>query len=185
MADGSGKAREISLGEDFGDVAVSVNGVRVEVHSDGKVDAFTNGPVQVHPASNDDTKPKAPAPPKPGDWMQDGTIFAGTSPDTGKAMYATPFDAPLTYTFNQAKDYAAGLDAHGHQDWRPPTEGELNVLFKNRAAIGGFNETGSGPAGWYWSSSPYYNFDGWAQRFSDGGQDYDGRYDGLSLRCVR
>ena len=29
MAEGSGKAREISLGEDFGDVAVKVNGVRV------------------------------------------------------------------------------------------------------------------------------------------------------------
>jgi hypothetical protein len=39
MAEGSGKVREISLGEDFGDVAVKVNGVRVEVHTDGRVDA--------------------------------------------------------------------------------------------------------------------------------------------------
>ena len=34
-----------------------------------------------------------------------------------------------------------------------PTKEELNVLFNNRAEIGGFNETGSDPAGWYWSSS--------------------------------
>src|ERR1035441_7456682 len=58
MAEGSGKAREISLEDDFGDVAVNVNGVRVEVHTDGSVlaytnsgvDAYTNGPVRVHPA---------------------------------------------------------------------------------------------------------------------------------------
>jgi antirestriction protein ArdC len=66
FAAGSGKAREISLGEDFGDVAVKVNGVRVEVHTDGsilaytngRVDAYTNGPVQVHPAANDASEAK-------------------------------------------------------------------------------------------------------------------------------
>src|SRR5260370_31555184 len=121
MAEGSGKAREISLGEDFGDVTVKVNGVRVEVHTDGsilaytngKVDAYTNGPVQVHPA-NDDVKSETA--PKPGDRMADGSVYAGISPDTGKAMYATPGDAPLTYTFNEAGKYAAKLDANSHQD---------------------------------------------------------------------
>ena len=56
-------------------------------------------------------------------------------------------------TFNEAADYAAKLDAHGLHDWRVPTKGELNVLFNNRAAIGGFNVSGSPPGGWYWSSS--------------------------------
>jgi hypothetical protein len=28
--------REVSFGDDFGDVAVKVNGVRVEVHTDGR-----------------------------------------------------------------------------------------------------------------------------------------------------
>ena len=55
-----------------------------------------------------------------------------------------------------------------------PTKAELNVLFRNRAAIGGFDTTGSNPAGWYWSSSRFYN-GAWAQRFSDGIQyDYPG-----------
>src|SRR5712691_7330547 len=85
--------------------------------------------------------------------MPDGTVYAGISPATNEPMYATPNDAPLTYTFNQAQKYAAKLDAHGHHDWRVPTKGELNVLFQNRAAIGGFDESGSDPAGWYWSSS--------------------------------
>src|ERR1022692_3528523 len=145
MAEGSGKTKEISLGS-FGDVSVTVNGVRVEVHTDGSiaaytnksVDAYTNGPVQVHPA-NDDTKPKASTAPQIGDKMPDGSVYAGVSPDTNKPMYATPADAPLTYTFNQAQKYAANLDAHCHQDWRVPTKGELNVLYNNRAAIGGFD----------------------------------------------
>ena len=124
-----------------------------------------------------------------GDKMEDGTVYAGISPDTNQPMYATPADAPLTYTFNQAQKYAAKLDAHGHQDWRAPTKGELNVLFQNRAAIGGFNEPGSDSAGWYWSSSPvnyYYGYTGGcAQRFSDGHQTNGYRLLDSSLRCVR
>ena len=50
------------------------------------------------------------------------------SPDTGKAMYTTPADAPLTIKWKQAIEYAAKLDAHGHNDWRAPTKGELDVL---------------------------------------------------------
>ena len=188
MTEGSGKAREIFLGEEFGDVAVKVNGVRVEVHTDGSVDAYTAGTVKVHSPANDTGKTAtgSPAEPKPGDKMADGAVYAGISPDTGKAMYATPADAPLTYTFNQAQKYAEKLDAHGHKDWRVPTKGELNVLFKNRAAIGGFDISGSDPAGWYWSSSQTISYGAWVQRFSDGGQDVDYSKDfDSSLRCVR
>src|SRR5258706_11342423 len=110
---------------------------------------------------------------KIGDRMEDGTIYAGISPDTVKPMYATPKDAPLTYTFNEAQKYAKKLDAHGHQDWRVPTKEELNVLFNNRAAIGGFSVTGSLPAGWYWSASAYDEWYAWGQRFSDGYRYYN------------
>ena len=129
--------------------------------------------------------PPVTAEPKVGDKMPDGTIYAGVSPDTGKAMYATPADASLTMTFNQAKEYAAKFDAHGYQDWRVPTKAELNVLFNNRAAVGGFNVTCSTPAGWYWSASQSGIWGAWDQRFSDGAQSYDGKGDHLSVRCVR
>ena len=105
--------------------------------------------------------------------MPDGTVFAGISPATDKPMYVTPADASLTMKFKEAQKYAAKLDAHGHQDWRVPTRAELNVLFNNRAAIGGFDISGSGPAGWYWSASPDFLWGAWCQRFSDGAQfDY-------------
>ena len=49
MFENSSKPKEISLsGEDFGDVTVQVNGVRVEVQSDGSVDAYTDAAVNRH-----------------------------------------------------------------------------------------------------------------------------------------
>ena len=175
-----GTAKEISLGENFGAVVVKVNGVSIDVGSDGTV--------KVTPAPANDTAAKAKTAPEIGDEMEDGTILAGYY--RGKPLYATPQDAPGTYTFNQAAryaaKYAAKLDAHGHHDFHPPSIGELNVLYQNRnkgKLKGTFNETGSYPAGWYWSSSPSYDY-GWAQRFSDGGQ-YSYRGLDSSLRCVR
>jgi hypothetical protein len=193
MSETGSKAKEIVLGDELGDITAKANGVRVEIHTDGSilaytksdVDAYTNGAVHVHPAANDDAKPAAKTEPQIGGEMPDGTIYAGVSPDTGKAMYAMYGSAPLTMKWKQAMEYAAKLDAHGHKDWRAPTKSELNVLYNNRAAIGGFDESGSDPAGWYWSSSQGTNGDAWAQRFSDGYQyNYFKNYDS-SLRCVR
>src|SRR5438034_645587 len=83
------------------------------------------------------------AAPRIGDRMPDGTIYAGFSPDSGRPMYAMPADAPLLMAFKEAADHAAQLRAHGHRDWRLPTRRELNVLFNNRAAIGGFHMSGA------------------------------------------
>jgi hypothetical protein len=190
MAEGSGKKQTISPGSDcdavvqYGETTVELNADGVIVKTKGNVIVYTNGDVKVRPAANDDRK--STGEPKPGDKMPDGTVYAGISPDTGKAMYATAADAPLTYTFNHAQKYAANLDANGHKDWRVPTKAELNVLFKNRAAIGGFNETGSYPAGWYWSSSQDGYGLAWGQRFSDGSQlNHSQEFGDSSLRCVR
>src|SRR3982751_2499839 len=73
-----------------------------------------------------------------GDTMPDGTVYAGVSPTNGTAMFVTPSDAPLTKYFNEAHDHANRLYVHGRIDWRVPTHDELQVLFRNRAAIGGF-----------------------------------------------
>src|SRR5579884_3553145 len=142
--------------------------------------------IRVHlaPAANGSTPAQA-AEPRPGDRMADGTIYAGVSPDTGKPMYTTPADAPLTMKWKAAMNYAAKLDAHGHQDWRVPTLGELKLLFNNRAAIGGFNVTGSHPAGWYWSSTDGNYGGARGRRFSDGYPYWSFKEGDSSLRCVR
>ena len=120
-----------------------------------------------------------------GTMVSDGTIYAGMSPDTGKPMYVTPLDAPLTMKWKDAMDYAGKLDAHGHKDWRLPSKSELSVLFNNRAALGGFNVSGSYPAGWYWSGTQGVKWSAWGQRFSDGYQLNYTKDVHSSVRCVR
>src|SRR5262249_56590304 len=133
--------------DDSGDVAMTAHGARVEIHADGSVDAYTDATVRQHRANDGrDETPVIPAELKPGDRMQDGTIYAGLSPDTGKEMYTTPADATGTMKWKKAMDYAAGLDAHGRRDWRVPTKAEVNVLYETRdkgALKGTLNVTGS------------------------------------------
>jgi hypothetical protein len=123
-----------------------------------------------------------------GGVQKDGTVFPGISPDTHKPMYAMPADAPLTMTFNDAAIYAiqARWAKHlGYDDWRVPSKNELSVLFNNRAAIGGFDISGSYPAGWYWSSSEGNRWGTWCQRFSDGLQAGNLTDAHASVRLVR
>lgn len=156
---GAAYAREISLGDGFGDVALTVNGRRVEVHADGSVDVFGTTAVSAHPSAGDETPPR---PPGVGEKMADGTIYAGLSPDTGRRMYTTPCDATWHTTgrvamkWDEAMSFAAKFTGHGHNDWRVPTGPELNVLLYNRGdgeLKHTFNETAAYPHGEYWSSS--------------------------------
>lgn len=126
--------------------------------------------------------------PKVGAKMDDGTIYAGISPDTGKSMYAMPADMLLTYTFNEARrlaHHANSRKVHGHDDWRMPTRDELNVLFNNCAAIGGFDLRGFYPSGWYWSSTPVDEANAWCQRFKGGCQNSNHTGNYSSLRLIR
>jgi len=76
---------------------------------------------------------------------------------------------------------------HPKATFRVPTKGELNVLFQNKARIGGFNETGSHPDGWYWSSTEHrdYAVSAWLQSFRDGFRGWNLKNAESSLRLVR
>jgi hypothetical protein len=80
-----------------------------------------------------------------------------------------------------AAAYCASLTTGGHSDWYWPASNELNVLYTNRVAIGGFASS------YYWSSSERTAGQAWSQHFPDG---LEGGYDGKTLnfdriRCVR
>jgi hypothetical protein len=113
------------------------------------------------------------------------TVTGATSATDGTANTATLDGLADAGSPHQAAKLCAALSAHGHTDWYLPAQDELNVLYTNKAAIGGFNESGSAPAGWYWSSSEFNNFNAWRQDFSDGFQGPSGKNNGLSVRCVR
>ena len=80
-------------------------------------------------------------------------------------------------------DYAAGLarayNDGGYIDWFLPSKEELNKLWINKVAIGGF------AGNYYWSSSESNALYAWGKRFVDGFQ-YDGfKYGALRVRAVR
>ena len=120
-------------------------------------------------------------PPQPGDTMPDGTKFAGVSPDTRKAMYTTPADAPKLMNLRDAERYAQTLDDHGHKDWRLPSQAELQVLYDNRAAIGGFEGKD------YWSSGTWgrAGLGAWGYDFASGKPKRYLNLETYSFRCVR
>lgn len=134
------------------------------------------------------SRPGQPVDPKAGDVMPDGSICGGISPETGKPFFATAQDAPSVMDHWKAVAYAEELDAHGRKDWRLPTASELDVLYRNKntgGLNGTFNESGSFPGGWYWSSSEVTNGNARNQRFSAGYQNYNNKDNGLAVRCVR
>jgi hypothetical protein len=191
MTDSSGKAREISLkeislGEDFGDVAVKVNGVRVEVHTDGRVDVYTNGPVQVHPAGNDDTAAKPKTAIEIGD-LDDGGIYAGLSAEDGKPLHAALADLPDYKTYEEALAAAEQLKSL-HPTAHVPTPKELDKnLFNNRFTghlKDTFNTSGSDPGSVYRSSASYNVSYARVQWFDDGSQVYSLRGNQLPVRLV-
>jgi hypothetical protein len=116
-----------------------------------------------------------------GQRMPDGTIYAGVSPDTAKAMFVMPHDEPLTMSWLNAnrRTASAEVGAYGHNDWVVPSQRELALLFNNRAVIGNFGE------GWYWSHTEYSFVTAWIQRFSDGTQDASVKLSHHLVRCVR
>ena len=68
----------------------------------------------------------------------------------------------------------------GFNDWYLPSKDELNKLYLNREAIGGFS-TGN-----YWSSSEFSNSDAWDQMFNASGFQCNAHKDILNhVRAVR
>lgn len=180
MADGT-KSLQV-LVEDDADAVVVCGAVKVVFNANGGIDVYSHTPVTIHAAAEERARPAAAPPIAVGDVMPDGTKYAGISPDTGRAMYAAPADAPLMMKWREAMDYAARGEPSGA--FRLPTRGELNALFHNRAEIGGFNEVGSELGVWYWSSASCGSLAS-GQRFSDGYRNLGSKNIRSSVRLVR
>jgi hypothetical protein len=139
---------------------------------------------QLKPGPANDAAQKAE--PQIGDKMpaghpQAGWIYAGVSRSTHQPFYVAPKDSGV-FQWKEAMAFAAKNGS------RVPSREELDQVFeaRNQGALKGtFNETGSNPAGWYWSSSQNIISSAWAQRLSDGYQYYDDKLNVSSLRCVR
>ena len=71
------------------------------------------------------------------------------------------------------------LTTGGFTDWFLPAKDQLNCLFTNKTAIGGFANA------FYWSSTEFDADDARDQNFSDGNQVTGVKFDDDNVRCVR
>jgi len=106
----------------------------------------------------------------------------GTALGTGSSNTDNIIAQAVAAGNNTLKSYAAGLArAHnggGYNDWYLPSKDELNKLYLNRVAIGGF------ATACYWSSSENDAGSAWYQIFS-GGDQYGDKNLTLRVRAVR
>ena len=114
----------------------------------------------------------------------------GSTNWTSTALYSTTDGKTNTDTLVAMSDAGAPYNAAEAcrslgSDWYLPAPLELDTLYTNRATIGGFNSSGTFPAGWYWSSMEQNSGSAWAQPFDTGSQWNIQKDKALSVRCVR
>lgn len=83
------------------------------------------------------------------------------------------------YNWNDAVAACRQLKANGFSDWRLPKKDELQRLWLNKVALGGF------VVNLYWSSTEYSAGNAWCQYFGDGDTYYDDMNDEWRVRPVR
>ena len=110
--------------------------------------------------------------------------MAGTGAMDGAAKTAVMLGVCTSGAANLADAYTATVNGVVYGDWFLPSKGELNQMYVNRTAIGGF------AGAFYWSSSETVNplndpEVAWGQYFSDGGQFYGTKSMERYVRPVR
>ena len=114
-------------------------------------------------------------------WWNGSNVTTGA---TATALGTGNANTNTIVSVQGAGSYAAqlchDLVLNGYSDWYLPSKDEINTLYLNQTAIGGF------AAAYYWSSSEDSNFLVWIRNFLLGGVGYNASKDyTLHVRAVR
>jgi hypothetical protein len=113
-------------------------------------------------------------------WYNGSYVVTGA---TGTAIGTGQANTTAIVTIQGAGSYAAMLCATltegGYNDWFLPSKDELDKLYINKVAIGGFTDYT------YWSSSETYANRAWCQVFSNGLQAGSFKVNTARVRAVR
>jgi hypothetical protein len=109
----------------------------------------------------------------------EGGIIAHVNGEHG--LIAAPSDADGVYIWGAAFTVCENLVIDGYDDWYLPSKEELNLLYTNKDAIGGFIDDA------YWSSTEnaQNGNTAWAQRFYSGEQGAAWKTATYKVRAVR
>ncbi len=113
-------------------------------------------------------------------WKQCAEGLSGTGCTVGNLS---------TFTWSQALQRAADAVFAGSSLWRLPNKNELASLVEQRCYDPAINSRffPNTPSSWFWSSSPYANYPGyaWYVSFSNGYVDYHSKGYAGHVRLVR
>jgi hypothetical protein len=108
-----------------------------------------------------------------------GSAAPGPGAMDGATKAAVMLGVCTTGAANLADAYTTTVNGVVYGDWFLPAKGELNQMYLNSVAIGGF------ASGFYWSSSEKDGGLAWSQDFSNGTQNTENKTDISSVRPVR
>ncbi|MDB4324476.1 DUF1566 domain-containing protein [Crocinitomicaceae bacterium] len=116
-------------------------------------------------------------------WPELGGYVFWVSADGKHGLVAETQDQG-TATWYEAQNLISNPSNHSvngqkFRDWRLPTKYELNEMYLQQLAVGGFIPN------YYWSSTEYDNDSAWFQFFFDGNQSNYFKYFNLYVRSVR
>ena len=117
-----------------------------------------------------------------GDPHQGGIIF--WLDGHGGGLIAAPADHPSEASWNSATEICANLTIGTYSDWFLPSKNQLNQMYLNKDAIGGFYEPWNR---YYWSSTEDDNDSdfAWFQYFGGGQQSQVAKWQTMDVRAVR
>jgi hypothetical protein len=112
------------------------------------------------------------------EWGCDGTDISGADGQAIGTGAQNTVDI-VNAGCGGAAQACADLVLNGYSDWFLPSRSELQQLYTNRTAIGGFQND------WYWSSSESYSGNAWGFYFGNGYASNNGKYSSYYVRAVR
>ena len=108
-----------------------------------------------------------------------GSTVLGTGAMDGAAKTTVMLGVCTSGAANLADAYTMTVNGVVYGDWFLPSKGELNQMYANQTAIGGFDGI------YYWSSSEYNFKDAWLQVFITGNRPHGGKDNEFYVRPVR
>ena len=108
-----------------------------------------------------------------------GGIIAYIDSTGQHGLMAATADYNGTLNWQGAMDYCNGLTVGQYDDWHLPSKDELNQLYEQKTAIGGFTNY------WYWSSTENGSNTAWEQDFDYGTQNVTSKASTYDVRAVR
>ena len=108
-----------------------------------------------------------------------GSTVLGTGAMDGAAKTTVMLGVCTSGAANLADAYTMTVNGVVYGDWFLPSKGELNQMYVNRTAIGGFVGI------YYWSSSESNFSDAWLQVFITGNRPHGGKDNEFYVRPVR